>query len=93
MKVTKNCFTLVAANLNALINSMCKVDRVEHARKYLVEMKRPYIVSISHSLGVSSWLGMVYEAINQLEKIISKGLTHICYVVFTHQSFMQIYES
>jgi len=89
-EITKNGFTLVAANLNALINAMCKFDRVEHARKYLVEMKIPYIVSISHSLGVSSWLGMVYEAINQLEKIISKGLTHICYVVSTHQSFLKI---
>ena len=89
-EITKNGFTLVAANLNALINAMCKVDRVEHARKYIVEMKRPYIVSISHSLGVYAWLGMVDEAIYQLEKIISKGLTHICYVVFTHQSFLQI---
>ena len=76
-EITKNGFTLVDANLNALIKSMCKVDRVEHAKKYLVGMTRPYIVSISHSLGVSAWLGMVDEVIYQLDKIISKGLTHI----------------
>ena len=89
-EITKNGFTLVDANLNALINAMCKVDRLDHARKYLVVMKTPYIVSISYSLAVFAWLGMVDEAIYQVEKIISKGLMHICYVVFTHQIFLQI---
>lgn len=74
--ITKNGFTLVAANLNALINTLCKAGRVKHARKYLMEMKKPYIGCYITFIGGFCMLGMVDEAVNQLEKISRKGLTH-----------------